>query len=477
MVSSTISNLENLLINSQLVSRQDIAECRSDVHGGTDEEEYFQILERKQFLTSFQISRIRKGETAGLVLGGCKLLYKNASGSFARVYRGARIATGEMVGVKVLRDHWANDPATIQLFKHEGQVGKKLKHHNIVPIYDVDSQDGFHYITMEFVEGGNLRDFIKIRKKLDPVEACRYTLDIARGLEYAINQGGITHRDMKTTNVLMSSQGVAKLIDFGLAADNSFFNRPGSPDLAQAVEYITIERNTDAPPNDPRSDLFFVGTILYELLAGEPPYPRTRDIDERKRFGRYRDIRPITSILPNLDWSVAEIVDRLLQISPAHRYQSARDLAEEVENVLKKLGHQPTPKKTSSESDGTKTILCVEHRPKRQNVLREYFSKHGFRLLLLSDIERAFNRIKNNPPDGMILFEDAIGDRAIEDFKRIVSMSRGGNLATVLVLAHESAGLADELNAMDESAKALVQPIRLRDLRKTLQKAVGLTVE
>lgn len=476
MVSQTISNLEKLLVDNQLVSSQDIAVCRSEVHAGMDEDEYLQLLERKQLLTNFQIGRIRKGEVAGLVLGGCKLLYKNASGSFARVYRAVRIETGEMIGIKLLRERWSTDPATIQLFKHEGHVGKKLHHRNIVPIYDVGSEGDFHFIMMEFIEGGNLRDFIKIRKQLDPVEALRYIIDIARGLECALSQGGTTHRDMKMTNVLMSSQGVAKLIDFGLAADDSFFNRPGSPDLAQAVEYTTLERNTNAPRNDPRSDLYFVGTILYELLSGEPPYPRTRDVDERKRFGRYRDIRPIGSVLPNLDWNVAGVVDRLLQISPAHRFQSARELAGELETLLAKLGHQPiAPKKRPSSTNDTKTILCVEHRPKRQDVLREYFSKHGFRLLLMSDIERAFTRLKNNPPDGLILFEDAVGDRAIEDFKRILAITRGGNLnAAVIVLAGEHADQAEKLSSLDERGNALVQPIRLRELRQTLQKTLGI---
>ncbi len=476
MVSQTISNLENLLVNNQLVSQQDLAGCRSEVHAGTDKDEYLQLLERKQLLTNFQIDRIRKNEVAGLVLGGCKLLYKNASGSFARVYRAIQIETGSMIGIKLLRERWSNDPATIQLFKHEGHVGKKLHHRNIVPIYDVGSEGDFHYITMEFVEGGNLRDFIKIRKKLDPVEALRYIVDIARGLECALSQGGTTHRDMKMTNVLMSSQGVAKLIDFGLAADDSFFNRPGSPDMAQAVEYTTLEKNTNAPRNDPRSDLYFVGTILYELLLGEPPYPRTRDVDERKRFGRYRDIRPIGSVVPNLDWDLAGIVDRLLQINPAHRFQSARELAEEVEKVLSKLGHQPiASKKASKTANETKTILCVEHRPKRQDVLREYFSKHGFRLLLMSDIERAFTRLQNNPPDGLILFEDAIGDRAIDDFKRILAITRGGNMnAAVIVLAGEHANQAEKLSSLDERGNALTQPIRLRDLRQTLQKAMSI---
>src|SRR6218665_1389137 len=132
---------------------------------------------------------------------------------------------------------------------------------------------------MEFVEGGNLRDFLKIRGKLAPAEACRFALDIARGLEYAL-KFGIAHRDLKSTNVLMSSTGVAKLIDFGLAADESLLNRAGT-DLQQALEYSTLEKGSGAPPNDPRSDLFFLGTILYEMVAGQEPYPRTRDREER----------------------------------------------------------------------------------------------------------------------------------------------------------------------------------------------------
>lgn len=478
MVSSTISDLEKLLIRTQLVSAQDISDCRSEIHAGTDSEEYFHLLERRQLLTNFQIERIRKGEVTGLVLGGCKLQYRNASGSFARVYRAVRIYNGAMIGVKLLRDRWSNDPATVQLFKHEGQVGKKLQHRNIVPIYDVGSEDGFHFITMEFVEGGNLRDFIKIRKQVDPVEACRYILDIAHGLAYAIDQHGITHRDMKTTNVLMSSQGIAKVIDFGLAADASFFNRPGSPDLAQAVEYTTLEKNTNAPQNDPRSDLYFVGTILYELLTGEPPYPRTRDVEERKRFGRYRDVRPISGVLPKLDWNVAGIVDRLLQINPAHRYQSAGELADEVDNVLKKLGHQThqAKKPTKSFSD-TKTILCVEHRPKRQDVLREYFSKHGFRLLLMGDVDRAFNRIEKNPPDAIILFEDAVGERAIQDFRRMLAMTKNQEFGAVLVLAADNSDKAESLNEISPSGQALTQPIRLRDLRKSLQAVLGMSIE
>src|SRR5690606_27344963 len=126
----------------------------------------------------------------------------------------------------------------------------RLKHKNIVPIYECAQQGSTHYIVMEFVEGGNLRDFIKIRGKLEPLEALRYGMQMAEALAYA-NGLGITHRDMKTTNVLMSSQGIVKLIDFGLATDDSVLRRIGSTSFAQALEYSTLERFTGAPENDP----------------------------------------------------------------------------------------------------------------------------------------------------------------------------------------------------------------------------------
>lgn len=470
MAPRTVLELEDFLIQSRLLTANDVSSCRSEIHAGTEVSEYLQILERKQFLTTFQVGRIRKGETDGLVLGGCKLQYKNASGSFARVYRVERISDGKMLGMKVLRERWANDPTSVQLFRHEGQVGRKLTHPNIVPIYEVGHEGKSHFITMEFVEGGNLRDFIAIRKRLEPVEAFKYALDISRGLEYALTQG-ITHRDMKTTNVLMSSQGVAKLIDFGLAADDAFFNRPGAPDLAQALEYSTLERNTGAPTNDPRSDLFFLGTILYELISGQPPYPRTRDREERKRFSRYRDIRPISAIMPSLDWQVASVIDRLMQINPGQRFQSAGELAAELVNVLAHLGHTThnSGTKTRSEQRETKTILCVENRPKRQDVLREYFSKHGYRLLLMGDIDRAMNRVANDPPHGFILFGDVVGDRVVDDFKHALKMTAGSKVVSVLVLSGDQAGHENRLNCLDSRGRVLTQPIRLRDLRKAIQ--------
>ena len=215
--------LVDQIIRLRLAAPEIVKGVRAQI-ASQSSEEFVDQLEKQQILTGFQIERLRTGDTEGLVLGDCKLMYRVASGSFARFYRGASVTTDQQLGIKVLRDRWASDPDFVSLFRREGEIGKRLQHPNIVPIYEVGSSGKFHFLLMEFVEGGNLRDFLKIRKKFTPLDTLRFAVDILKGLDYALRQG-VTHRDLKMTNVLMSSTGVAKLIDFGLAADDSMISR------------------------------------------------------------------------------------------------------------------------------------------------------------------------------------------------------------------------------------------------------------
>jgi serine/threonine protein kinase len=488
MLPPTPDALIELLLKLKLLTRTQVDELGADLRAARSTDELLGTLERKQLLTSLQVERIRKGETEGLVLGNFKLMYRNASGSFARVYRACSLTTGQTVGLKLLRERWSSDKDVVQLFHREGEIGQKLKHPNIVPIYDILSQGRFHFITMEFVEGGNLRDFLKIRGKLQPAEAIRFTLDMTKALEHALSHG-YTHRDLKMTNVLMSSQGVAKLIDFGLAAEDSVFSRVGGQEMQTALEYATLEKHTNAPRNDPRSDLFFLGGILYELLTGEPPYARTKDREERRRFGRYRDIRPVTAMEPRLPFKVAAVVDRLLHTNPNERFQSPTDLIKELNVISADLGNGPaTPDSKAGVhwrdggvaesgvmpriSSNQPTVLCVENRPKHQDVLRDYFSRHGFRMLLLTDLDRAIARIKVQPPDCLLLMGDVIGDRMAEEFPRMLQMGRARKMAGVAVLTEEQAALKAGLAAGSPWTRVLVQPVTLRDLRKQLDAAV-----
>ncbi len=474
-MSDSVYELRDTILRLQLVQPDELRECEIALAPGASESDFFDLLQRRQLLTGFQVEKLKKRSTQGLVLGGYKLLYRNAAGSFARVYRVCSIADGSMAGIKVLRERWAKDQATVQLFRREGEIGKRLKHPNIVPIYDVGYQDGYHFITMEFVEGGNLRDFLKIRRKLEPEEASRYILHMSDALSYALSQG-VTHRDLKLTNVLLSSQGVAKLIDFGLAADESTLNRPHGPDLQQALEYSTLEKGTGVPQNDPRSDLYFLGTIFYELVTGQPPYPRTRDRDERKRFNRYRDIRPVTALEHRLPGEVVDVIDRLLQINPSNRYQRPEDVAADLRKILngeasEPMGAQAEPG-VSSNGDMV-TLLCLENRPKHQDILRQYFSSRGYRVLLMGNVERALARIKTMPPDSFLIMGRSIEGDPVEVFHQALEAGEDHAVAGVLVLSERQSTQAGKIRDAEERGYVLTEPVPLGIVRRRIEKILS----
>ncbi len=429
-------------------------------------EEFVDLLEKQQVLTGFQIERLRTGDTDGLVLGDCKLMYRVASGSFARFYRGANVVTGQQLGIKVLRDRWANDPDFVSLFRREGEIGKRLIHPNIVPIYEVGSSGKYHFLIMEFVEGGNLRDFLKIRKKFSIIETLKFAVDVLKGLDFALRQG-ITHRDLKTTNVLMSSSGVAKLIDFGLAADDSIISKANGSALQNALEYSTLEKHTGAPRNDPRSDLYFLGGILFELLTGQPPYARTRDRDERKSFQRYRDVPPIETIDPSLPRPIRSIVNKLMDIDPIQRYQTPTEVLGDVQRAI-----QTSNSQTTREESGKPTVLCLESRPKHQDFFRDYLTSRGFHVAIVSDPQRALKRIAENPPECLLVLGDAFGDEVAEFFTQAIRTGRDSKLAGVVVLAESQKDLASQISVPPGRARILIQPVNLREVRQEIETAI-----
>ena len=473
---ATIDQLGQALVRARLATPEQIEECRAEL-GALEQNphELLRVMEHHQYLTAFQTSKLKKGSVDGLVLGDYKLMYRNASGSFARVFRACSLADGRMVGLKVLRQRWAGDPKSVQQFHREADLCQKLRHPNIVPIYDVGSDGEYHFFTMEFVEGGNLKDFLNIRKKLSLVEATRCVYELAQGLAYALGQG-VTHRDLKTTNVLMSATGVAKLVDFGLAGDEEGGG-------ARALEYATIEDAASAPPNDPRSDLFFLGVIYYELLTGTPPYPSTRSREERSRISRYANIRPIRRLEPNIPRGIEDMVERLLKLEPGQRYQTPQDVAADLRAVLVDLGETPPDDGQPADATGGAnnasaaadnsaiTVMCIEGRTKHQDVLRTYLTKHGFRVLMLSDVQRGLNRLATSPPDCLILFGDSIGKDIASAYEKARSRP-SGKPGVIAVLSESQKDLQSTFKPSPNS-RILVQPIKIRSLREAINAVLG----
>lgn len=478
MSSLSLNEYAKLLGRLRLVDSNDLQLCLDGLpQAARNTEGLSAALQRQNLLTSFQVNKLEKGDTSGLVLGDAKLLYRNGSGTFARVYRAVSIDTGEMLGVKVLRQRWAVDPEAVAQFHREAELIKPLKHPNIVPIYDVSVTGEHHYFTMEFVVGGNLKDISKARGKISYLEATRMARDIAEGLRYALTKG-TSHRDLKRTNVLLGTDGRGQLVDFGLAADGAL--NPGNQKKKKAqrsLDYATLEDGSGAPANDHRSDLYFLGTIYFELLSGQHPYPRAKTREERVQFSRYWNAKPITTIDPHLPAFVVDIVEKLMHLNADFRYQSPEEALIDLNAALEQLAIDTGDRATTEnvpDDDRKTTLMFVEHRTDQQKLVRDFFAGRGFRVLLVSDMQRALNRLKTSPPDCLVLMGGSVGQQVVEGFKSASEQITTRPVAIIAVLSKEQTGWEQRLDdSLSPTARVVTHPIVLGDLRRTIEEAVA----
>jgi CheY-like chemotaxis protein len=444
-------------------------------------EPWLRLMERRGFLTPYQTAKLLKGDTDGFVLGGYRLLYKIASGSFGRVYRADDPRTGNVVAIKVLRRKWSEDKHNIELFEREGKMGMTLRHPNIVEILAVnrDPVSKQYYIVMEFVEGGNLRDFLGIRKKLEPAETLRILEDAVTGLAHAYSKG-FSHRDMKLTNVLVSSQGVAKLVDFGLAGDHG----PSPAALAatrdkdelqvdRTVDYAGLEKCTGVVSGDIRSDIYFLGCVVYELLTGRSPLEMTKDPRARMNRERFLRVKPMGKEEVNGPAAVFRLVETMMALNPTERYQTPSQLLDAIRDVRRELEG-----KNGKGAAGPRTLFIVEKDARLQDALREKFKEEGYRVLMAADPTRALDRFRQQPYDALIVDAGTTGEEGAYVFDRILGDAKRHELACagILILSEAQAQWADKVEATGPVA-VLVRPVTLKQLRLKLAELVGAPAE
>lgn len=451
-----------------------------------------QVLLRRGLLTQYQLEKLMKAESrSGFFYGDYKVLYCVGAGTFARVFRAIHRTTGKMVAVKVLRTSLSNPKGThpksgkslkpyIDLFRREGEFGIKLKHPNIVEIEEVYSHGLTHYIVMDFVEGRNLREFYRAGRKFGYVEAAHITEGVMAGLNYALQQHGVTHRDLKMSNVLLSSDGESKLVDFGLAGVEGSGEEAIEGISRRTVLYAGLERATGCKMDDPRSDIFFAGTIFYQLLTGRPALPETRD---RQQAGRafYADIKPILDVDPKIPLSLSLIVNKALEIDPEKRYQTPSDMLVELKLAIKRLkeGKDKPAGKELSSSEGLddqgqpRKLMLIESDVKMQDMLRDLFKKNGYRVLVLGDPERAVDRFFQDPrtADVILFTTSSNGRAALEAFNRFGQEASLRDIPAVLLLDQNHTHWAEHAKLGEHRAIAKM-PIKMRELRSALVDAM-----
>jgi CheY-like chemotaxis protein/tRNA A-37 threonylcarbamoyl transferase component Bud32 len=441
---------------------------------GGDPEEFLRIMERKGYLTPWQSSKLLKGERDGYFLGGYRILYKIASGSFGRVYRADDPRTGNVVAIKVLRRKWSEDKHNIDLFAREGKLGMSLHHPNLVEILAVnrDTASRQYYIVMEFVEGGNLRDFLTIRKKLEPAEALRILEDAAAALTYAFSRA-LTHRDMKLTNILISSTGTAKLVDFGLGEVIHGGQREKDDGVLadRTVDYAGLEKATGVPHGDTRSDIYFLGCVAYEMLTGRPPLEMTRDPRARMRENRFRRVQPMTRDEVNAPPSVFRLIETMMSLNPHERFQTPSQLLEAIRKVRREL----EGKAVGNGARPARSLFVVERDQRLQDTLREKLKERGYRVLLAVDPARALDRYRQQPYDALVVDVGTTGEEGLLVFEAVMSQAGRDQhpCAGVVILSKSQADWVGKVEARPTVA-VLVQPVTLKQLLRTLDELWSL---
>jgi serine/threonine-protein kinase len=255
-------------------------------------------------------------------------------GGMAEVFVARDKLLDRPVAVKILFAEYAKDPLFVERFRREAMSAASLNHPNIVAVFDWGQVDSTYYIAMEYVQGRTLSDILQKHERLTVLQACDIALDIAAALGEA-HKAGVVHRDIKPANVIVSATGTVKVADFGIAraigaAVEQGLTQTGA--VMGTATYFSPEQAQGGQP-DPRSDLYSLGVILYEMLSGMPPFTGENAI--AIAYKQVHDMPvPLRVKNPEISPAFSAIVMKCLAKDPQRRYMSAAALADDVRRFI-----------------------------------------------------------------------------------------------------------------------------------------------
>jgi serine/threonine-protein kinase len=262
----------------------------------------------------------------------------------AVVYRARDRELDRVVAIKVLAEHLASNEDFRRRFLREARIAAKLSHPNVVSVYDGGETDGLPYIVMEYVEGVTLADELTRRGRLSPDEATGLAVQACAGLEHA-HATGLVHRDVKPQNLLLRTDGVLKIADFGIArvVEGTQLTEAGTV-LGTAV-YLAPEQASGEQVS-PAADIYSLGAVTYELIAGRPPFSfqNLPALVLEKRAGRVASLR---EFVPELPRRLDELILRCLSPEPSARPPSAASLSHELRSFTPDAVTVPFPAATT----------------------------------------------------------------------------------------------------------------------------------
>ncbi len=265
-----------------------------------------------------------------IAIGHYRIIERIGAGGMGEVYLAEDTELNRRVALKFLPPHLCQDSDCRARFKREAQAAAKLSHPNIVTIYDVSEFQGRPFFAMELIEGHSLREVIK-QGKLSVAEAIGLTMQLCEGLQEA-HEVGITHRDIKSPNIIVDRKGHARLLDFGLAAIKGTEKLTKTGSTLGTVGYMSPEQ-AEGKEVDQRSDIFSLGVVLYEMITGKRPFDRESDVATGKAIVTDTP-EPLARYKSGVPDGLQQIVDRALEKSLETRYQTASGMHADLKRLV-----------------------------------------------------------------------------------------------------------------------------------------------
>src|SRR4051794_10538808 len=301
-------------------------------------------------------ARSTSAQMIGTLLSGrYRLKAKLGSGGMSTVYLAADETLDRPVAVKVMHREMSEQPDQLERFRREARAVAKLSHPNVVAVIDAGEDGGHPYIVFEYVEGENLKQRIKRLGPLEPQEALAYAIEIARGLSVA-HKRNLVHRDVKPQNVLIDAEGRAKVTDFGIARQ---LEQQGVTDTGRVLgttDYVSPEQAMGQGV-DPRSDVYSLGVVLYEMLTGDVPFSADTQVGVAMKHVN-EELPDAQRRRPGLSAAAALTIERSTTKDLSKRYENVGQMIDDLETALQ----VEAARAGSTEGEATTVLKAVKPR-------------------------------------------------------------------------------------------------------------------
>ncbi len=370
----------DLLKRSNLLSQQQLVAARDAAKDYTEARGLARWLVKREWLTQWQAKQLLGGHHR-LFLGKYKLLDVIGQGGMGAVLKAEQSSIHRIVALKVMAKELVKDEIAVGRFLREIQTAASLNHSNIVSVIDADCIGDRYFLVMEFVEGRDIKAWLKKYGPLPISWTCEVARQITRGLQHA-HERGMVHRDIKPSNIMVtvdpkSGTPHAKIMDFGLSRlvseTKSDGHRTRTGEIMGSPDYISPEQASNAKDADIRADLFSLGCTLFQMLTGQYPFPGTNVME--KLMSRASHVPPpVSSLRPDVPVAIDEIVALLMRLDPAARIQTPTELLARLGSL--DLINPATTQQPAKESlnDAMDEVIILEEDDDTLNVFLDQLS-------------------------------------------------------------------------------------------------------